>query len=217
MAEVQYMAEQNAEIAKSTKDRVQKSKYLMEGSTRDFERMTAAIDSITESSHHIESVIKAIDDIAFQTNILALNAAIEAARAGAHGRGFAVVADEVRELASKSSAAARETSELIQMSIQSVSEGNVIVRQTAESIKKIGVHAASSADDMDRLAESSESQRQSVSEINRGISQISNIVQSISAIAQQNSVTARKMSTQSENLGHLVSRFKLRNDQENHV
>ena len=49
--------------------------------------------------------MKAIDQIAFQTNILALNAAVEAARAGEQGRGFAVVATEVRSLAQRAAVA----------------------------------------------------------------------------------------------------------------
>jgi len=38
------------------------------------------MDGIHDSSRKISKIIKAADDIAFQTNILALHAAVEAAR-----------------------------------------------------------------------------------------------------------------------------------------
>ena len=210
MAEVQSMADRNADIAQKTRDGALRSKQLLQQNTEDIQRMTEAMDYITQSSYRIETVIKVIDEIAFQTNILALNAAIEAARAGAHGRGFAVVADEVRELASKSAAAAKETSELIRLSIESVNEGNLIVRQTAESISSIGSNATNAAEGMAILAEASENQRMSISEINRGINQITNVIQANSIMANENSVSAQKMAEQSNALQQLVERFKLR-------
>jgi len=212
MTEAQFMAEKTAEVAKRTREKAMRSQAALEQYTTDTQRMTAAMDSITEASLRIETVIKVIDEIAFQTNILALNAAIEAARAGVHGKGFAVVAEEVRELASKSASAAKETTELIQMSIQSVNEGNAIVRHSTDTVEAIGEHAAAAVEDMDTLAESSEAQRLSISDINEGIKQISGVIEANSTMAHENAISAQKMTTLSSVLQQLVAKYKLRNN-----
>ena len=71
--------------------------------------MLAAMTELKKAGSGISTIIRVIDNIAFQTNILALNAAIEAARAGEAGTGFSVVAGEVRNPARRCSEAARET------------------------------------------------------------------------------------------------------------
>lgn len=65
-----------------------------------------------KSLTRINDMAKQILDIANQTNLLSLNASIEAARAGENGRGFAVVAQEIGNLASNSSATAKEIQDI---------------------------------------------------------------------------------------------------------
>ena len=76
-----------------------------------------------KSLTRINDMAKQILDIANQTNLLSLNASIEAARAGENGRGFAVVAQEIGNLASNSSATAKEIQDIckdINESIQNI-------------------------------------------------------------------------------------------------
>ncbi len=84
-----------------------------------------SMNEVQKATVSISTIIRTIDDIAFQTNILALNAAIEAARAGEAGAGFGVVAEEVRRLAHHSTDEARRTAELIKVASSRIRDGSV--------------------------------------------------------------------------------------------
>ncbi len=98
--------------------------------------LTESIYEIKENSKEITSILKEIENIAFQTNILALNASVEAARAGEAGRGFSVVAGEVRRLATKTTEADKMTAELIDRNANVVNKGITIVNETADGLTK---------------------------------------------------------------------------------
>ena len=110
--------------------------YAVEADTK-MEHLTEATRNINRSSAQIGTIIKTIEDIAFQTNILALNAAVEAARAGAAGKGFSVVAEEVRTLAAKSAEAAQNTNDLITRSVQSAKSGTESTDQAVSAMQVI--------------------------------------------------------------------------------
>jgi methyl-accepting chemotaxis protein len=170
-------------------------------------RVQDAMKEIEAKSNQIENIIKAIDDIAFQTNILALNAAVEAARAGAAGKGFAVVADEVRNLAGKSADAAAETSTLIEAAINAINNGSKMVVSAVASLNEVKDNSVKSKELVAAIAEEMQREAQSISEITTGLEQISQVVQQNSATAEESSASSSELNDHASVLKNMVDRI----------
>lgn len=169
-----------------------------------------AMEDIQRNSEEIIKINKTIEDIAFQTNILALNAAVEAARAGDAGKGFAVVADEVRNLAAKSALAAKNTSELIDVSVRSVEAGKDLTDSMAGILNTVLMDAREIAAGIGEIQSASKEQSLSVSHITDSMDKITAVVQSNSATAQESAAASEELSAQAKVLSGLANQFTLK-------
>lgn len=210
--EISAQVRSNAANALEASKLAEEAGSHMQMSNEQMQEMIKAMDEISSSSNEIGKIIKAIEDIAFQTNILALNAAVEAARAGEAGKGFAVVADEVRNLASKSSEASKSTASLIERSIRAVENGTKIVNVTAEAMAAAVDGAKVTAATIDKISEATSVQASSIAQVSQGIDQISSVVQTNSATAEESAAASEELSGQANTMKNLVSRFKLKKE-----
>ena len=182
--------------------------YAAQADTK-MEQLTVATRNIDQSSAQIGTIIKAIEDLAFQTNILALNAAVEAARAGSAGKGFSVVADEVRNLAAKSAGAAQNTNVLISRSIQNAQTGTESTSQAVSAMQDINGCISSIKALMEEIAAASVQQSQMIQLVETGIREISAVVQDNSSAAEKSAAVSKELSRQARVLNGLISRFRI--------
>lgn len=182
--------------------------YAAEADTK-MEQLVTATRNIDESSAKIGTIIKTIEDIAFQTNILALNAAVEAARAGDAGQGFSIVSNEVKNLASRSAEAARNTSTLIGQSIQDVQTGTESTNMAISAMRVINECIQSIKALMDEISLASVQQSEMIVSVENRIKEVSRVIEENSDAAEESAAISNELSDQAKTLNHLISKFRI--------
>ncbi|WP_238901230.1 methyl-accepting chemotaxis protein [Clostridium sp. YIM B02500] len=198
----------NADKAKSFSINV---KHIVEEGNEKMQILMESMKEITICSKQIAEIIKAIEEIASQTNLLALNAAIEAARAGEAGKGFAVVADEVRNLAEQSAEAVNNTSKIIKNSLHVVANGEKLATETAAALDIIVKNVDDTTNLVKEIAVASEDQTEAITEMTSKVDQISQVVQTNSATAEELAASTEELAAQSQIIKTEISKYTLKN------
>ncbi len=182
--------------------------YAAEADTK-MEQLIVATKNIDQSSAQIGSIVKTIEDIAFQTNVLSLNASIEAARAGAAGKGFAVVSGEVRSLAAKSAEAASNTGELIGRSIHDIKTGTESTNLAISAMQVINECIQSIKTLMDEISYASVQQSEMIVSVDSRIKEVSKVIQANAVAAKESAEISNELSDQARTLNRLIGRFHI--------
>ncbi len=213
--EVTHVKEQLAGVIKSS-DQTHTltgeiTRKVQEANTQ-MDALSNAMSNISSNAQEITSIAKAIDNIAFQTNILALNAAVEAARAGSAGRGFAIVAEEVKDLAGKSAKAAQSAVDIVTNTKAVIQEGVELNASTAESLQAIYGVSTEISEISDQLVVAVQGQENALVSMEERIATISSIADRNLQNAVGTSQSRELLAKEAEELQVQVMKFALKEE-----
>jgi aerotaxis receptor len=209
MEQITGTVRQSAESARQASALADQANDVTQRSSEAVRTVTQTMGQIADSSKRIGEIIQVIDGIAFQTSILALNAAVEAARAGEQGRGFAVVAAEVRTWAGRTSGAAREIKQLIEVSGETVETGSrqaqeaqATMDNALEAVRRVGSLIS-------EINTGAGEQLMGISQVNEAVSQMDGITQQNAAMVEQLASSATVLQEQAAAVAESVKVFRL--------
>ena len=205
LEELASMTKRNTDNTEHANALTRQARQAADQGAAEMQQMAGSMREIKASSDEIAKIIKAIDEIAFQTNILALNAAVEAARAGEAGMGFAVVAEEVRNLAQRSAQSAREIAPKIEVALNKTAQGVEICGKVERSLQDIVEKVRAIDTIASEVNQASKEQTAGIAQINQAIGEMDKVTQNTAASAEEGASAAEELSSQADLLKSSVT------------
>jgi methyl-accepting chemotaxis protein len=180
------------------------------------------INSLSQRTNDIGTILSVIDEVAEQTNLLALNAAIIAAQAGENGKGFAVVADEIKELADRTRVSTREIARVIKgvqdeanravtairQAEQSIAEGEVLSNKSGSALRQIYAGVERATEQMQKIAGATVEQSKGSRLIRDAMEQVSEMVDQIVRATQEQQQGSETIITSAERMKQLTMQVR---------
>jgi aerotaxis receptor len=221
--DVRQISENSRTLANHGREVVEQVVTDMSSITQAVMRTAQTIQDLGMKSDQIQHIVKAIKEIADQTNLLALNAAIEAARAGEQGRGFAVVADEVRNLAEKTRKSTQEIAKMtdeirestrlavaeVEATVEKVKSGSALTEKAGSAIVEINDGAFKVLNGVEDISLSIKEQSQTSREIAVNVEKVAQMSEKTSAAVNEVAVTVKKLEQLAEALEDSVGNFRV--------
>ena len=163
------------------------------------------IENGVENTRKAKTIVKTIDNLAFQINLLALNASVEASHAGKYGAGFAVVADEIKNLAASSAESANNTADIIADIVGTMTKTQESNKKLVDSNQKQLVKAQEVYSKMLSLKENIEELVEKLNKIKDNSdslgtvkNELVEVIQTLSATSEDNAAVSEQVSASTE-------------------
>ena len=137
--------------ARQARDTGRDARHLVGAADLAARRTNAVVADIDRMTREIDTMVAAIEEVSFRTNLLALNAAVEAARAGEKGAGFAVVAEEVRMLAQMTNRSAKDIRAVVSRGRAQTGAGVDEAQSLQKMIAELEQHLRNLSDEADTI------------------------------------------------------------------
>lgn len=214
--EISSAIEESSATIRTISDNTKKSSYvLLEGANMAEEgfvlidKITKAINNISNQSQNIKKFVELIYSITEQTNLLALNASIEAAKAGDLGKGFSIVAQEVRKLADKSKTTVNEIGENIEENSMIIQDAINIVMSSKEKFNKILEATTSSGRIIKEISNAVNEQAIGAQEIVNSVNSMYDLISKVNEIVDNIKISGDTMNELIKKMNNYITKFKV--------